>query len=295
MAFIISTSLPCRRNTTSKTTLRPRRTPFATAAAPQQQQPSNLFSNNASVKKPHKKASAHVVDSRVASRVEAHHWIVVKNTSLRIFERAAVAQADLAHQVDSRTHSGALHRWLLREAEDPTHLFVNPTVPGSDVRYVVMEAFDRQDNAVENQLVMRRWLSAVERVGRLMDAVQIQTLHYENAFTSKVHDVQFDPHHNIVVMESINVDITQDDAVDHVFDALRRSAERSVSAGECLEFCVLYAPNEHGFFKTIEVFKNVAALQSHMNGTDVSTVQEITPYLIQGNRNRQTFKPVMFT
>ncbi|CAN8064563.1 unnamed protein product [Agarophyton chilense] len=294
MAFIVSTSLPFRQNTAAKSTSRPRTTPFATATVPQSQ-PSPLPYNGSAASKPHKKASAHVVDSRVATRVEAHHWVVVSNSSLRIFERAAVAQADLAHQVDARTHSGALHRWLLRETEDPTHLFTKPSLSKSEVRYVVMEAFDRHDDSIENQFIMRRWLSAVERAGPLIDTFQIQTLHYENVFTSKVHDVHFDPYHNIVVMESINVDLTKDGAVDHVYDALRRSAERSVTTGECLEFCVLHAPNEHGFFKTIEVFKNEAALISHMSGTDVSTVQEITPYLIQGNRNRQTFKPVVFS
>lgn len=248
-----------------------------------------------STTKPHKKAAAHVIDSNIAARVEAHHWIVVNSTGARLFEHAAVAQADAARQVDARTHSGALHRWVLREAEDPTHIFLNPELPNHEARYVVMEAFSRDESSFNNQLVMRRWLSAVERVGPLVDAVDIQTLHYENVFTSKVHNVQFDPHQNIVVMESINVDTANEKAIQHVVEALERSAEHSVSAGECLEFCVLHAPNEHGFFKTIEIYKDVEALMSHMNATDVVTSEEIKPYLIQGNRNRQTFKPIIFT
>lgn len=210
---------------------------------------------------------------------------------MRIFERAAVAQADVARQIESRKGSGALHRWVLRQVADPTQPAL--AVQGRDGRYVVMEAFHRAQ-AADEQPLMRRWLSAVERVGPLMNTVDIRTLQYENLFTSKLHDAKFDPNNNIVVVESVNVDMSKSGNLDRAVDVLRMAAERNVSSGDCLEFCVLHAPGEAGFFKTIEVYKDIDALTKHMDGRDKFYAKKLEGYTIQGQRGRQTFKPVVF-
>lgn len=213
---------------------------------------------------------------------------------MRIFERAAVAQADVTRQVEKRAGKGALHRWVLRQVADPTHSAVDVQFRHRDGRYVVMESFDRHNMKMHEQPMMRRWLSAVERVGPLMNTVDISTRYYQNVFTSKLHDVTFDPHNNIVVVESINVDMSNENGLHHVVGVLRQGAEASVSTGECLEFCVLWAPGEAGFFKTIEVYKDVDALTTHMNGVDQSMAKKMSGYTIEGKRSRQTFKPVVF-
>lgn len=142
---------------------------------------------------------------------------------------------------------------------------------------------------------MRRWLSAVEKAGPLVNAVDIRTLKYENMFTSKLHDAKFDPHNNIVVMESVNVDMSRRSNLENAVKVLRDAAETSVTSGDCLEFCVLHAPGEKGFFKTIEVYKDVDALKRHMQGKDKAYAKSLEKYTIHGHRNRLSFKPVVFS
>lgn len=162
-----------------------------------------------------------------------------------------------------------------------------------DARYVLMEAFDAQV-AKNNPAVWRRWLSAVERLAPVVDAVDMTSLKYDNVFTSKLHDVDFDPNENVVVVESVNVDMSRPSNLSEVADILRGSAEFSVSTGDCLEFCVLHSRSEQGFFKTIEVYKNVDALKNHMDGIDRSFTRRLQGRVVQGQRSRHTFRPVVF-
>lgn len=210
-----------------------------------------------------------------------------------MFERAAVAQADMTRQVERRAQRGALHRWVLREVQDPIGL--GPAAPFSpkDSRYVVMETFKATASA-EEPGIMRRWLSAVERVGPSIHAVDIRTRNYENLFTSKLHDVKFDPNENIVVVESVNVDMARPHNAEEVVDILRSTAEASVSAGTCLEFCVLHKPGKHGFFKTIQVYKNVDALRQHMDSVDQVYTRRVQGRISDSHRSRHTFRPVVF-
>lgn len=218
----------------------------------------------------------------------------MRNDGRRLFERAAVAQADMTRQVERRAGQGALHRWVLRQVSDPTAGFLDVSFEARDTRYVVMETFKKR-LSVETPGVMRRWLSAVERVGPLMDTLDIRTRNYENVFTSKLHDVQFDPNQNIVVVESVNVDMSRKQNLEDVIGVLRSTAEAAVSAGNCLEFCVLHAPGEQGFFKTIEVYKNVDALRAQGETLDKVYLRRVQGRTIKGNRSRQTFHPVVFS
>ena len=294
MAFlspIFTTSLEgsYRKRTSSATRFRDT-TGYSTAKTPGA--PSRRRVVSQSTTKPHRRTAANVIESQVASRIEAHHWVVIKDHSMRIFERAAVAQADAVRQIESRSGSGALHRWVLRQVADPTQPAL--AVQGRDGRYVVMEAFNASQG-VEAHPTMRRWLSAVERVGPLMNAVDIRTLQYENLFTTKLHNVKFDPNSSIVVVESVNIDVTKRENFDGAVGALREVAELSVASGDCLEFCVLHAPGERGFFKTIEVYKNINALRKHMNGQDILHSKRLEQFTISKKRSRQTFKPVVFS
>lgn len=246
--------------------------------------------------KPRPRASATIIDSRVASRREAHHWIVVKDQSRRAFERAAVAQADIAHQLEKIQKSGAAHRWVLCEL---THGIPHPPLLAMSqeghTRYLVTESFDRRlwDTTLHHNSLTRRWLSAVERVGPLISTVDIHSLEYKDVFTSKLHDVIFDPNANIVVLECINIKSDRR-AVDAVLDALRAKAERSVAVGECLEFSILQSRSEPTLFKTVEVYTNDSALQLHMDGIDKKFLPSIEPHVVGTKRNRQFFKPVVF-
>lgn len=199
----------------------------------------------------------------------------------------------MTRQVERRAGSGALHRWVLREVKDPIAEYMNAEM--KEGRYVVMETFKREVWK-ERPQIMKRWLSAVERVAPMMDTLDIRTTKYENVFTSKLHDAKFDPNKNIVVVESFNVERGQEH---HVIDMLRTAAEAAVSSGNCLEFCVLHKPGEQGFFKTIEVYKNVDALTVHMDTLDRVMVRRLQDYTLQGKtgqgrRNRHTFRPVVF-
>lgn len=252
----------------------------------QQQQP-------APAARARKRMRAHVVDSRVASVVEAHHWITVKGSATRMFERAAVAQADMTRHVERRTGAGALHRWVLRNVQDPTLGFMDAAfVTKPTDTYVVMETF----KSGEQDDVTHRWLSAVERVGPAVDTLDIQTRHYENVFTAKLHDAEFDPDRTIVVVESVNVDMSRPGNLEEVTGILRSGAEASVANGECLEFCILQAPGERGFFKTIEVYRDVDALRAHMDGLDRAFVRRTQGRCIVSShgRSRESFKAVVF-
>lgn len=210
-----------------------------------------------------------------------------------MFERAAVAQADMTRQVERRAGQGALHRWVLREVADPTGGMLHTTVRGVDAKYVVMETFKARVSR-EKPGIMRRWLSAVERVGPALNAVDIRTRNYENVFTSKLHDVEFDPNQNVVVVESVNVDMSRSQNLPEVVDILRSTAEANVAAGNCLEFCVLHKPGEQGFFKTIEVYKDVDALRDHLDSLDMVYARRVQGRTTDGHRSRQTFHPVVF-
>lgn len=196
--------------------------------------------------------------------------------------------------MERRAGQGALHRWVLRQVSDPIVGLLDVSFEAQGARYVVMETFKKRLSQ-EAPGVMRRWLSAVERVGPLMDTVDIRTRNYENVFTSKLHDVQFDPNQNIVVVESVNVDMSRKQNLQEVIEVLRSTAEAAVSAGNCLEFCVLHAPGEQGFFKTIGVYKDVGALRAHIDTLDKVYVRRVQGRTIKGNRSRQTFRPVVFS
>lgn len=210
-----------------------------------------------------------------------------------MFERAAVAQADMTRQVERRSQRGAAHRWVLREVPDPIGLSPTAPLPPQDSRYVVMETF-KASASTEEPGIMKRWLSAVERVGPSIHAVDIRTRNYENLFTSKLHDVQFDPNENIVVVESVNVDMSRSRNADEVVDILRCTAEASVAAGTCLEFCVLHKPGKQGFFKTIQVYKNVDNLRQHMDSLDQVYTRRVQGRIADTHRSRHTFQPVVF-
>lgn len=237
------------------------------------------------------RARAPVIDSRVAGVVEAHHWIVVASGSTRAFEKAALANAHVTSLVEKRSGNGALHRWLLTLIPDPTLGFMDGVFRTETTTYVVMETF-KSSNLDER--LTQRWLSAVKRVRPMFEMLDIRSLSYENVFTSKVHGASFDPNCNVVVVESVNVDMSRPQNLQEVMEILRTGAEASVSAGECLEFCVLQAKDRPGFFKTIEVYKDVDALRAHMDGFDRAFVRRTQGRTIGSHRSRQTFKPVFF-
>lgn len=302
MAFITATPvsrshapLTSRRATSSRRRLSV--VPAATAVQPNAKAPAQK--KKGAVPRP--RASAPVIDSRVASRHEAHHWVVVKDHSRRVFERAAVAQADVARQLETRQKSGASHRWVLREILDSLSYALPLSISQNhNSRYLVMESFDKQvwqDASIsqhQHDSLTRRWLSAVERVGPLISAIDIRSLEYTDVFTSKLHDVVFDPKINIVILESMNVIQNKHD-VDAVIQALRAKAERSVAVGECLEFCVLRSASQPHLFKTVEVYKNADALHSHMEGVDKKFMPSIRSHVVDDRRNRHIFKPVLFS
>lgn len=145
----------------------------------------------------------------------------------------------------------------------------------------------------------RRWLSAVERLAEVISAVDMHSMHYRDVFTSKVHDVVFDPHRNVVVLESINVREVSDGhaahhVLDHVVDALRAKAERSVAVGNCLEFCVLQSASKGGLFKTVAVYNDGEMLQQHLAGVDKRFMHSLRPHVMDARRTRHFFKPVVF-
>lgn len=241
--------------------------------------------------RPHR--SAPVMDSRVSSRLEAHHWIAVKDHSRRMFERAAVAQADVAHQLEQRRGSGALHRWVLRQ------VMAHPSrASKATSTYLVLESFDRSvwdaPEVQHDDSLTRRWLSAVERVGPVMSTIDIRSLHYRDVFTSKLHDVVFDPNANVVVLESFNVDLARDGALDAVVEGLRADAERSVASGKCLEFCVLQSTTQPSLLKTVEIYADDTAMQEHMHGMDTKLMHNLQTHAPGTRRNRHLFKPVVF-
>lgn len=283
MAFVSSPSvLP--RSQTRRTS--PRTVIKATAANPG----GNSSKTSTSSSRPHRKAP--VIDSRIGSVIESHHWITVKSHRRRLFERAAVAHVDMTRQVEGRSGVGANHRWVLREVVDPSAKFLD--VGESKGRYVVMETFKR-GVIRERPEVLRRWLSTVERVGPMMETVDVRTRRYENVFTSKKHGVEFNPNENIVVVESINVEKGKGKEVG---DVLRQVAEVAVSGGDCLEFCVLgrvgEEAEERGFVKTIEVFKNADALNEYTENADLKRTSKLNGLVAPGQRNRQIFRPVVF-
>lgn len=243
--------------------------PYATATAPRRRQ---------STTKPHKKAPAHVIDSRISARTEAHHWVTVRAHAARTFERAAVAQADAARALEGNT-GGNLHRWLLRDSAQHAQ----------DASYVVMECFAR--GHVPHT---RRWLAAVEKLGPAVNAVDIRTMKYDNLFTCKLHDLRFDPVRNVVVIEAINVDMSKDGSIDAVVDALQNAAQQGVASGHCLEFCVLKGNGQSGFLKTVEVYEDEQALEKHMLLADHTLSEALKPYTISPQRSRRTFQPVVF-
>lgn len=244
------------------------------------------------------KTAANVVDSRVASRHEVHHWIVVKDHSRGMFERAAIAQTDVTRQLETLRGPGALHRWVLREVPDQLAATTNHIALGlgqGNTQYLVMESFDQQTVQQPSSSITRRWLSAVERVGPLISAVDIHTLQYSDVFTSKKHDVVFDPKTNIVVLETFNLSSLTAQVVSPVIRALRAKAERSVSVGDCLEFCVLQSTSKPSLLKTVEIYKNVEALRFHMDGLDKKYMHGVIHHTTDSRRNRQVFKPIIFS
>lgn len=248
--------------------------------------------------KPRSRTSAQVVDSRVGCRHEVHHWIVVKGHSKRMFERAAVAQTDVTRQLEARGGPGALHRWVLREVPDQLAATSNHFALGigqGNAQYVVMESFDQRTVQQSSSSLTRRWLSAVERVGPLISAVDIHTLQYSDVFTSKRHHVVFDPRENIVILETFNLNTKSPQAVSSVVSALRAKAERSVSVGDCLEFCVLQSTSQPSLLKTVEIYKNMEALRFHVDGLDKRYMHRVLHHTTDSRRNRQVFKPVVFS
>lgn len=200
----------------------------------------------------------------------------------------------MTRQVERRAGIGALHRWVLRQVKDPTLDCAHAEM--KEGRYVVMETFKKQVWK-ERPQVMKRWLSAVERVAPMMHTLDIRTTKYDNVFTSKLHDAKFDPNKNIVVVESFNVGRGEEA---DVINVLRTTAEAAVSGGNCLEFCVLHKPGEQGFFKTIEVYNNLDALKAHIDTLDRVMVRSLQGKTLhgrngQGRRNRHTFRPVVFS
>lgn len=310
MAFITPTPLT-RRQTTSITqsTTKQLRHPLTKSLKLTKKSPTaTAIQPAAPGTNPRPRTAATVIDSRVASRYECHHWVVVRNDSRRVFERAAVAQADLARQLEHRQPplAGALHRWVLREIQN--HPLNNDNssseqknhhhVPGAS-RYLVTESFDRlvwnDTLSPHHHSLTRRWLSAVERVGPLINAIDIHSLQYSDMFTSKVHDVVFDPRENIVVLQSINVRRDDLRAKDAVVDALRAKAERSVAVGACMEFGILQSDTEPCLFKTVEIFSNMDALVAYADGIDKMFEQSIQPHVVDNRHIRQVFKPVVFS
>lgn len=248
---------------------------------------------------------APLVDSRVSSVVEAHHWITVSSASVRMFERAAVAQADMVRRVERNTATGAQHRWVLRpvdvDATDPSSIATLFSQPASIVapqsvnqqsRYVVMETFKHGEDT--NSGVMRRWLGAIEHVGPAFDASNVQTLRYENVYTAKLHEAKFDVNTAVVVVETINAD--GEEKAREVEKCLRSTADVAVASGDCLEYCVLEAMCKPGLFKTIEVYKDASAFGAYMNELDSAFLHRLRPHTVQGShRSRSAFKPVVFS
>lgn len=266
----------------------------ATAVQPNRQTNSNKAT-------PRPRTTAHVIDSRVACRHELHHWITVRNQSCRLFERAAVSQADVTRQLEQKGGPRSLHRWVLRqlpnylENESSLQSQLVSSITQPVVSYVVMESFHQTDFDNASQSLTRRWLSAVERVGPLISTVDAQTLQYTDVFTCKTHDVVFDPHQNVVVLETLNFDSSHPHFINAVVNALRAKAERSVSVGDCLEFCVLQSTVQSNVFKTLEIYKNMDTLRRHMRDLDKKYMHAILSHTQGNRRNRQMFKPVLFS
>jgi quinol monooxygenase YgiN len=237
---------------------------------------------------------APVVNSRVASAVEAHHWITVSSESVRLFERAAVAHADMVRRVERHAQNGSLHRWVLRAVEDPA-LVAPLQTANAQCRYVVMETFKpAQDPAGPPDGIMRRWLGAIERLGPALNAPVAQTLQYNNVFTSKLHDAKFDVDSAVVIVESVNA--ARPSAVADLQKVLESNAEASVACGDCLEFCVLEALDAPGFFKTIEVYANIDLLRKHVGGLDSVFLENAAPFIARSShRSRSAFRPVVFS
>lgn len=234
---------------------------------------------------------ATIIDSRKSAVVEAHHWITVSSLALRMFERAAVAHADMVRRVEKTTATGSLHRWVLRVVDDP-FLADAPQSVNSQSRYVVMETYRPGDK--DNDGVMRRWLSAIERLGPALSAPVTQTLRYSNLFTSKLHNAKFDVHRSVVMAETFSASNIEESSV--IMDILQSHAEESVASGDCLEFCVLEAVDHPGLFKTLEVYKDADSLREHMDKLDVKYWQKLQPLVTNSSsRKRNAFKPVVFS
>jgi quinol monooxygenase YgiN len=261
---------------------------------PQQQpsQPSQQQQQQAATPSIHLKpvVRAPVVDSRIGSAVEAHHWITVSSSSVRLFERAAVAHTDMVRRVERHAQNGSIHRWVLRAVADPA-LATPLQSSNAQSRYVVMETFKPgEDNS---RGVMRRWLGAVERLGPALNAPVVQTLQYNNVFTSKLHNAKFDINDAVVIVESVNAGSM--DCAEELQNLLEANAEASVACGDCLEFCVLEAVDSPAFYKTIEVYADVDRLHQHMEGNDASFLEKIAPFAVRSaHRSRSAFKPVVF-
>lgn len=234
---------------------------------------------------------APVVDLRKSAAVEAHHWITVSSLAVRMFERAAIAHTDMVRGVEESTATGSLHRWVLRVVDDPFVADVPQSV-NAQSRYVVMETYKPGDR--DNEGVMRRWLSAVERLGPALSVPDAHTLFYSNVFTSKLHNAEFDVHRSVVMAESFSVNNADNSSA--LRDTLQSLAEESVAYGDCLEFCVLEALEHPGLFKTLEVYKDTEALSKHMNKLDVQYWEKLQPLVTHSSgRPRIAFKPVVFS
>jgi quinol monooxygenase YgiN len=236
---------------------------------------------------------APVVDVRVAFANEAHHWLTVSSGGKALFERAAVAQADMVRVVEREAGGGALHRWVLRAVEDP----LGRERGGGDVngvgRYVVMETYKEGGGDLVTTGAMDRWLGAIAAAGEKLDCAVSATLRYANVFTTKMHGATFDVHRSIVVAESVQAEAGAAAALRQVLEG---RAEAAVAAGDCLEFCVLEATCKDGLFKTIEVYADVDALREHMDGLDAAFVESTAPLVaLSGHRARSSFKPVVFS
>lgn len=258
--------------------------------------PSSSSSSSNSPSRP--RTSAPVIDSRIASRHEVHHWISVKDHSRRVFEKAAVAQVDVARQLENKLDAKALHRWVLREhhIDGITTGQLKKVKSNGCSRYLCSESFDQQLWMTVNQeqhSMTRRWLAAVERVGPLISAVDFHTRAYNDVFTAKVHDVVFNPHHNVVLITVFNV---RRDHSRLVRDTLVAKAERCVSKGICLEFSVLQSDSQpEQLFKSVQIFPDMNALHSYVNDHDQSFSKTLLPHLVDDRPNRHVFTPVVFS
>lgn len=235
---------------------------------------------------------APVVDSRVAGVSEAHHWICVRSDYARAFERAAAANASVTAVVEERAGRGASRRWVLRRVADPSLGFIDGSFVTDTTTFVVMEAF--RDGEHADDAHTHRWLSAVRRTSRALGALDIQSMPYYSIFSARRHHARPETESAVIVVESINVDMSRPENLEDIKSILRSGAEASVNAGESLDFSVLQAKGEPSFFKTVEVYENVDAMRTHMERLDRAFVRRSRGKLIGHHRERQTFKAILF-